>query len=311
MTENRTRLWMDCDTGFDDLVAMVLLKDREQFDWVGISTVVGNTTLENTTANTLAAVEAFGIDVPVHMGAAKPLAQDPQTIEALLGGGAMGTVGDSFPAAQHRVVEPVDAVQGLITALEAGPLTILGTGPVTNIAMALMMRPDLSSNVERVVFMGGSTTTGNHTASAEFNTYADPESLDVLVRSGVPLEMFGLNLTRQVMLQLASEEEVRSGPGPHAKALGDHVGYYLRMLDKKTAKPMALHDPSAAAYLVWPDLFELQDGNLQVELRGTHTRGRTVVEFRVPGKAEANARIAVKADGEEVLSRTLAVLRAS
>lgn len=302
------RLWMDCDTGFDDAVAMIVVARATDYDLIGISTVVGNTTLENTTANTLAVVEAFGIDAPVHMGAAKPLAQEPQTIEGLLGLGGMGTLDRAFPAASRRAVDEADAVTALMRALEAGPLTILGTGPLTNIAIVLNLRPALAVAIERIVFMGGSSTSGNHTAAAEFNAFADPESLDVVLRAGVRVEMFGLNATRQVPIRTQEEDALRAGGTPRAELLADHVGYYLRMIDKAHPKPMALHDPTAAAYLAWPDLFEMVDAQVSVELYGVHTRGETVCEFRVPRKGEPNAKVAVAANGEEVMRRVLEVL---
>jgi len=309
---SKKRLWLDCDTGFDDAVStLVVVGAAHDYQIVGISTVCGNTTLDNTTANTLALVEEFGIDAPVYRGAAKPLAQEPQTIEDLLGGGAMGTIGQAFPAASKRAIEHDDAVVALTKALEAGPLTILATGPLTNIAMVLMLRPDLAANIERLVFMGGSSTTGNHTAAAEFNTFADPESLDVVLRAGIrKVEMFGLNATRQVPIRTDEEDALRAGGTPKARLLADHVGYYLRMLDKVNPRPMALHDPTAAAYLAWPELFTMQPARVDVELHGTHTRGETVCEFRVPAKAEPNCDVAVTVEGEEVMRRVLEVLLA-
>lgn len=306
-----TRLWMDCDTGFDDALAMIVVDRATDYELVGISTVVGNTTLANTTTNTLAVVETFGIAAPVYRGAAKPLAQEPQTIEDLLGGGAMGTMQRAFPAATTRRAKSLDAVGALIGALEAGRLTILGTGPLTNIAMVINLRPDLAGAIERIVFMGGSATTGNHTAAAEFNTFADPESLDVVLRAGVRVEMFGLNVTRQVPVRTEHEDELRALGTPLGDLLGDHVGFYLRMIDKVTPKPMALHDPTAAAYLAWPELFELQDAIVAVELHGTHSRGATICEFRVPRKGEPNAKVAVTADGEEVIRRVMDVVVAA
>lgn len=306
-----TRVWMDCDTGFDDAVAMLVLMGSADLDLVGISTVVGNTSLENTTANTLAVVETFGIAAPVYRGAAKPLAQEPQTIEELLGGGAMGTVGRAFSPASERAVETENAASALIRALERGPLTILGTGPLTNLAIVLILRPDLASSIDRIVFMGGSASAGNHTAAAEFNTFADPESLDVVLRAGVRVEMFGLNATRQVPIRSSEEDALRALGTPKARLLADHVGYYLRMLDKATPRPMALHDPTAAAYLVWPELFDLDDALVRVELHGAHSRGATICEFRVPAQGAPNARVAVTVDGEEVMRRVLATLIAA
>jgi inosine-uridine nucleoside N-ribohydrolase len=302
------RLWIDCDTGFDDLVALAVAQQTPGYEIVGISTVVGNTTLANTTANTLAAVEALGITAPVYVGAAKPLAQEPQTIEGLLGGGAMGTVGRAFPAACQRQPEERDAVTALLAELGRGPATILATGPLTNLAMALNLRPEAAAAVERIVFMGGSATNGNHTAAAEFNAFADPEAFDVVLRAGVDVAMFGLNLTRQVLITTAEEEALRALGAPLGDILADHVGFYLRMIDKTTPKPMALHDPSAAAFLVWPELFRLEDALVRVELHGQHARGATICEFRVPRKGMPNAKVATAAEGPEVMRRVLAVL---
>lgn len=301
------RLWIDCDTGFDDLIAIGIAK-QGPFRIVGISTVVGNTSLANTTRNTLAAVDLFGLQVPVYQGAAKPLAQEPQTIERLLGAEGMGTRGRKLPPPRSQVAAQ-DAISALCDALRE-PLTILATGPLTNLAMVLNLRPELAVNIERIVFMGGSATTGNHTAAAEFNTFADPEALDVLLRAGVMLEMFGLNLTRQVLIRGEHEDQLRALNTEKASILADHVGFYLRLVEKVAGKPMALHDPCAAAYLLWPQLFTMQDALVGVELHGTRTRGETVCELRVPAKGEPNVRLAVKAEGELVLAKVMEILTA-
>lgn len=305
------RLWMDCDTGFDDAVALLVIDRASAFELVGISTVVGNTTLERTTANTLAVVERFEIAAPVHQGAAKPLAQEPQTIEELLGGGALGTIGRPFPPPRARTADPRDAIAALTAALEDGPLTILATGPLTNPAIVLNLHPDLAASVERFVFMGGSATSGNHTAAAEFNAFADPEALDVVLRAGIPVEMLGLDATRQVPIGPGEEAALRRAGTPNAELWADHVGFYLRMLDRRTPRPMALHDPTAAAHLAWPELVELADARVEVELHGSRSRGATFCEFRVPALAQPNARVAVSVQGEEVMRRVLEVLRAS
>lgn len=302
------RLWIDCDTGFDDLIAIGIAATAEDYEIVGISTVVGNTTLDNTTKNTLSACELFGLDVPVYRGAARPLAQAPQTIEGLLGEGGMGTRGRKLPE-PSRSEEKTPAIIALIETLEEGPLSILATGPLTNLAMALNLRPDLVGNIKELVFMGGSATSGNHTAAAEFNTYADPESLAVLIELEVPMIMFGLNLTRQVMIQLEHEDQVREVGTDKAEILADHIGFYLRLVEKEKGKPMALHDPSAAAYLRWPECFTVEPMHIEVELAGKHSRGATVCELRVPRKAEANARLATEADGEKIMEHVIEVLR--
>ncbi|MDN2495838.1 nucleoside hydrolase [Nocardia nova] len=303
-------VWMDCDSGFDDALALMVLARAPHIELVGISTVVGNTSLANTTANTLAVAEFCGLNTPIYRVAAKPLAQEPQTIERLLGAGAMGTLGRRFPTA-GRTAEPADAVHALAATLRsAAPrsITILATGPLTNIAVVLLLHPELVDAIDSIVWMGGSTAGGNHTAAAEFNAYADPEALDGVLRSGAAVRMFGLNLTHQVLITPEHEQQVRAIGTERAAIVADHVGFYLRMSDPATPGAAALHDPSAAAYLLWPDLFELAPARVDVELGRTIGRGATICEFLVPRKADPNALVATTAQGDEVVTRIMAAI---
>ncbi|MBV7701575.1 nucleoside hydrolase [Nocardia nova] len=305
-------VWMDCDSGFDDALALMVLARAPEIELVGVSTVVGNTSLDNTTANTLAVAEFCGLDTPVYRGAAKPLAQEPQTIERLLGAGAMGTLDRCFPTAQ-RAAEPVDAIHALAATLRSaapGSITIVATGPLTNIAVVLLLHPELAGAIDSVVWTGGSTTSGNHTAAAEFNAFADPEALDGVLRSGAAVCMFGLNLTRQVLITPDHEQQVRAIGTERAAIVADHIGFYLRMADPTTPRPAALHAPSAAAYLLWPDLFELAPARVEVELSRTIARGATICELRVPRKGEPNARVATAAHGDKVMACIMAEIQA-
>ena len=122
--------------------------------------------------------------------------------------------------------------------------------------------------------------------------------------------MFGLDLTRQVLITPAHEDRLRALGTERAAVIADHVGFYLRMIDRTTPRPMALHDPSAAAYLRWPELFELRPARVDVELSRTIGRGATFCEFRVPRKAEPNALVATSARGEEVMERVMEAIYA-
>ncbi|MDO5722196.1 MAG: nucleoside hydrolase [Actinomycetaceae bacterium] len=299
------KIWIDCDTGFDDLIAITLIGTDPQYQIVGISTVVGNTSIDWTTSNTLSTVENFNLDAPVYRGCARPLAQDPCTIEGLLGEGGMGTINRPLPQPKHRKEESSNAVSALIEALANSdePLTILATGPLTNIAVTLMLRPDLAENIGRIVFMGGSYGFGNHTTAAEFNAYADPEALDALIRAGLPLEMFGLNLTNQVLIRPEHADRIRQVGSEFAQTVADLLERYLRIRDPEKSQPMALHDPSAAAYLLWPELFEMKPGMLSIELHGKVSRGATFCEFRPKRVTKPNALIAMSAKGDEVANR--------
>ncbi|MDR3106929.1 MAG: nucleoside hydrolase [Bifidobacteriaceae bacterium] len=296
-------VWFDCDTGFDDLLALVVLSRDPSLRVKGVSTVVGNTSLANTTANTLATVEAFGIDAPVYKGCAQPIADRPHTIEGLLGEGAMGTTGRRLPPARRRQAEPVHAVRALIAYLRAAkePALVVATGPLTNVAQAVNLAPDVAAKIGRLVVMGGSAGRGNHTAAAEFNAFADPEAWDVVLRAGAPLEMFGLNVTHQVLIGPAEHARIAAVGTDTATAVADCLDAYLRIRERDRPGPMPLHDPCTAVYLARPGWFGLEPARVEVELAGRITRGATVCEFRVPRKAQPNALVATSADGPRVV----------
>ncbi|WP_066980030.1 nucleoside hydrolase [Streptomyces sp. NRRL F-4489] len=298
-----TDIWYDCDTGYDDMITLVLLAHQPDVRLLGVSAVVGNTTLANTLRNTLRVVDAFRIQAPVHAGATKPLAAEPCTIEGLLGEDGLGARGTGLPATDRRP-EPQHAVPALIDCLRAHPgqVTIVATAPLTNIALAVRTAPDIVPKIRELVFMGGGVGRGNHTAAAEFNAYADPEAGQVLCDSGIPLRMFGLNLTNQTLIDASFEDAMRAAGGPVAEALAHHTDFYLRIRDKDKNVPMPLHDPNTAVYLAHPEFYTFRPARLDFETTGRLTRGETVCEFRVPRKAAPNAQIAITADSAAVTS---------
>ncbi|MDR1635403.1 MAG: nucleoside hydrolase [Bifidobacteriaceae bacterium] len=298
-----TDVWFDCDTGFDDLLALLVLSRNPSLRLRGVSTVVGNSSLDNTTANTLATVEAFGIEAPVYRGCPQPIAGRPQTIEGLLGEGGMGTTGRRLPEARHRQAEPEHGVRALSAYLRAAsaPALVVATAPLTNVAQAINLDPSLAAKISRLVVMGGSAGSGNHTAAAEFNAFADPEAWDVVLRAGVPVEMFGLNLTRQVLIGPADRDRVDAVGTEVAGAIADYLDAYLRIRERDRPGPMPLHDPCTTVYLAHPEWFTLEPARVEMELAGRITRGQTVCEFRVPRKAEPNALVATRAEGKQVV----------
>lgn len=298
-----TDIWYDCDTGYDDMITLVLLAHDPGVRLLGISAVVGNTSLTNTVRNTLRVVDAFRIGAPMYAGAAQPLAARPCTIEGLLGSDGLGASGPGLPATDRRP-DSQHAVPALIDCLRAHPgqVTIVATAPLTNLALAVRTAPDIVPKISEIVFMGGGVGRGNHTAAAEFNAFADPEAGQVLCDSGVPLRMFGLNLTNQTLIDASFEETMRSAGGRIGELLANHTDFYLRIRDKNKNAPMPLHDPNTAAYLAHPEFYTFRPARLDFETTGRLTRGETVCEFRVPKRAVPNAQIAVTADSDAVTS---------
>ncbi|MFC3860251.1 nucleoside hydrolase [Deinococcus antarcticus] len=290
MTSRPVPVWLDADPGFDDLVAWLLLDAAETFTLQGVSIVAGNAPLEHTFRNALNAREFFGLPQPVYAGRGRPLTVELVTSQYLLGENGMASVGRRLPTGKYAG-ESESGVNALIRAAREypGELTVLATGPLTNVAQALLADPNLP--LREIVWMGGSTDRGNHTAAAEFNAFADPEAADLVFASGLPVTMVGLNLTRQVVITPRDLAQLRAWGTERALLLADHLEFYLGIRSPGVPGPMPFHDPAAALWLLKPESFVAEPAHVRVELTGVLTRGMTVCEFRVPKRAVANASV--------------------
>lgn len=293
------RVWIDTDPGFDDLIALALAAES-RLEMVGIGLVAGNAPLERIVQNALSITSAFGITAPVYAGADRPLVRPRMTAENVLGLGALGTIGASLPTSTQSL-SAGHAVLELIRAAQEQPITLVALGPLTNLALALRLEPRLATWLEGIVLMGGSTDRGNHSAAAEFNFLADPEAASVVFSSGAKITMFGLNLTRQVLLTDAHVARVRQSSAAHSTALADMMAHYVGI---RANRQTPLHDPVTIAYLLEPELFTLEPANVQIECTGTHSLGASICEFRAH-KAAPNALVAMQTNGEAVLDLIL------
>lgn len=293
-----TPIVLDCDPGHDDAVAILLAVGSPDIDLRAVTTTFGNCTVEDATGNALRILTLAGAtDVPVAQGAAGPL-----NGALALGNyvhGASGLDGAPLPdpafAPVHRTA--VELMRQILDASDE-PVTLVATGPITNVARLLRDHPDTLTSIREVIFMGGSTERGNHTPAAEFNTYADPEALDIVLSSGVPVRMVGLNLTHQA---LATPEVVdRMTAMDHAvgRACAAWMGFFgssYNRLWEFDAPPV--HDPCTVAALIDPELIEWREAFVAVELEGRWTRGATVVDIynRYPD-LKPNAQVAMRLD---------------
>lgn len=270
-------LILDCDPGHDDAVAILYAARRTRL--LGITTVFGNQSVERTTTNALSVLALAGLDVPVAIGADGPL------VGARIDGGdvhgASGLDGAELPA-PAAAPDRRSAVELLIETAQAhqGELVLCVTGAMTNVALALEAEPRLATWLKGISAMGGTIQIGNTTPVAEFNIYADPEAADRVLRSGVPLKLVGLNVTRQVGLDEAEIAALRQG-GRVARAIGDLLAFFRESLRRVHGLATAsLHDPCALLPLTRPEIIGYRDLPVAIELRGALTRGMTVVDFR-------------------------------
>jgi inosine-uridine nucleoside N-ribohydrolase len=268
---------IDTDPGVDDAFALLLALRSPEVQVEAITAVAGNVPLSLTLPNALRLVEIAGrSDVPVAGGASSPLVR--KLVDASYAHGNNGLAGVSFPAPR---IEPVkDRAADLICRMvraNAGAISIIGIGPLTNIALALREDPEIASMIHSIVLMGGSLSGGNVTPAAEFNFYVDPEAASIVFGSGIPIRMVGLDVTRQVELTQRHIEKLQAASGPVSEA-AVRIGNSALQMQRaaSSAGRMHLHDPLAVSCLIDPDIVTFEDYHVAIETSGTITAGESV-----------------------------------
>lgn len=268
----RPRILLDCDPGIDDAFAiMVALRFSEL---VAVTTVAGNVSVDKTTRNALWVLElANASHVPVHQGAASPLNASAVWAEEIHGVSGLGTLDVPEPKTPASEVSAQDAI---LQHCSAGDAIIVAVGPLTNIALALQADPSLAGRIGHLHWMGGSAQGGNTTPYAEFNAHFDPEAVAVVLASGCPFSMYGLDLTYQVRLNDADIDSLREANTQTGTHLGDFLSYY-----RSTASPgevgQPIHDACAVLGTTHPDLFERAPSRIVCETVAADKRGQTTV----------------------------------
>ncbi|GAB1509490.1 nucleoside hydrolase [Actinophytocola sp. KF-1] len=269
-----TRLIIDTDPGIDDAIALFAALASPELDVAGLTTVFGNVTVEVATRNALTLLDVAGrADIPVARGAAAPIAMDYLgAIPHVHGEDGLGDGGELV--APTRAALDISAAEFLCR--EAPGATVLAIGPLTNLALALRLRPDLDTLVEQVVVMGGNALgPGNATPAAEANMWNDPEAADVVFGARWPVTMVGLDVTHEVVLPDAGIDELTARDTATARMLAQAIPLYRDFLAKVSdVDGIYLHDPSAVAYVLAPHLFRTQRWPVRVETHGI-SRGKT------------------------------------
>jgi purine nucleosidase len=287
---------VDCDPGHDDALALLLAAGDPRLRLLGVTTVAGNQTLDKTTRNALRILALAGIDVPVAAGCARPLVGELAVAEDIHGSTGLDGPDLDGPVAEVADVHAVELMRRLISDC-AEPVTLIATGPLTNVALLLRTHPEVLPRVRRVVFMGGSTERGNTTPYGEFNIVTDPEAADIVLRSGLPATMIGLNVTHQALATaevIAKFRDLGTGLGRVCAELMTFFGNTYRQVFGFEHPPV--HDPIAVAAVIDPSIIRAVEVPVAVELTGTHTRGATVVDLHRRTGSTPNATVAVGLD---------------
>ncbi|WP_425145429.1 nucleoside hydrolase [Deinococcus sp.] len=328
MTAAPLPLVHDCDPGTDDAVALLLALHSPELGLLAVTTTHGNLALATTTRNALELLAFAGrSELPLYAGAAAPLVRPPVYAPEIHGDAGLG--GATLPGTTKRPGALHAALALIQLSLQyPGELTVCATGPVTNLALAQSLDPGFLPRLRQVVVMGGSIETGEHrpgflerlrqrvgsggqvealgpklgnvTALAEFNAYADPHALRVLLDAGeaghVQIVLFGLNLTRQVRVTRERVAALQALGTPAARLCADMLAGYLDMIALRGQQVGALHDPCTVVYLLRPDLFTLEAAHIRVNIdEEVEESGMTTREQRPP-----NVQLATHADEDGV-----------
>ncbi|MFD7278249.1 nucleoside hydrolase [Streptomyces sp. NPDC059862] len=285
MTGQPIPVIIDCDTGIDDALALLFAVRHPGLDLRAITCVAGNTDVDGVVRNTLTVLEQAGAPgIPVARGAERPLIEAPRSARHVHGHDGMGGLG--LPAPTRRPVD-VDAVTLLRREILASPrpVTLIPTAPLTNIALLLRTHPEVTRNIERIVFMGGAVTTGNATPVAEFNVWHDPEAAAVLLTAGVPITMYGLDVFMRVVVPASDVRRLRASPEPGARLGGELLAHRGPGTEEDPAG--GLGDAGAVCAVADPAGLTTQPLPVEVSLAPGPTRGQTVVDRRPrPGESE-------------------------
>jgi pyrimidine-specific ribonucleoside hydrolase len=277
----KTPVIIDCDPGHDDALMLMLAFGSGAFDIKAVTTSAGNQTQDKTLSNALKILCLIGTDVPVYRGCEKPMFR-----ELIIAEHVHGETGLDCPSlsAPTRGASEISAVEGIAQILSRTDekITLVPTGPLTNIATFLLAFPYLKEKIARISLMGGGIFRGNMTPLAEFNIYADPEAAQIVFRSGIPITMCGLDVTHKAIVFQEDIERFRSignKSGLAAAEMMDFFSIFYRDNRTELDGGAALHDPCTIAWLLDPDMFQSKACYVDVETKGTLTTGTTVVDF--------------------------------
>lgn len=282
---------IDCDTGVDDALALLFAVRHPGLDLRAVTCVAGNTDVDGVVRNTLTVLEQAGApDIPVARGAARPLIEPARSARHVHGEDGMGDIGLPAPT---RAPAGVDAVTLLRREILASPrpVTLIPTAPLTNIALLLRSHPEVTGNIERIVFMGGAVACGNATPVAEFNVWHDPEAAAILLTAGVPITMYGLDVFQQVVVPGADVRRLRASTEPGARLAGELLSHRPATPDVGAdSEAGGIGDAGAVCAVVDPAGITTRLLPVEVSLAPGPTRGQTIVDRRPrPGESEIHA----------------------
>ena len=293
---NREKIILDCDPGHDDAVAMMIAAISPKIDLLGITVVAGNQKLEKTVKNALKVCNHLNLNVPVYSGMSGPMIREQVIADDIHG--ETGLDGPVFEEVKIEV-EKKHAVNFIIDTLmnSEEKITLVPTGPLTNIAMAMRFEPRIIEKIKRIILMGGAYQLGNITPAAEFNILADPDAAHVVFTSGIDLTMMGLDLTRQAQATSEVIDKIKSLNNKASELFVDLMEFFASTQKEVFGWPAPpVHDPTTIAYIIDPSCIEVKPMFCEVEIWSERSYGRTLCDYFGILKKKPNVDVAVKLD---------------
>lgn len=299
------KIILDCDPGHDDAIMMFMALASDKVKVMGITTSAGNQTPDKTFLNARKLLAlANREDIIVARGADKPIKRDLIIADYVHGDSGLDGADLPDPTVPESEIKALDLWAKILSESEE-KVTIVATGPLTNVAIFLLTYPELKEKIELISFMGGACFGGNYTPNAEFNIYVDPEACDIVLNSGVPLAMFGLDVTLKAQLY---DEDIEKLKSFNTKS-GDIMYGLLKFYGRTTSTPflakkghvegLHMHDPCAIAYITNPELFTMVPLRVNVVTQDGYALGCTVVDYNSTTKKEPNALVGFDVKREE------------
>lgn len=300
MKKEKLKLIIDTDPGHDDAMAILMMLASSKYEFLAVTTVAGNSTVENTTRNAKFILDlARCNDIPVYSGAAAPLARPLIRADVHGKTGLDGSDG-KIPETKVLTGNACDKIAQLIKQ-NPDEITILALGPLTNIAEVILRYPQLIRKVKKLVIMGGAISVpGNKSRVAEFNFFVDPEAAKIVLEADVPKVLVPLDPCNDILMQEAEINQF--GDGRVGTALFRMLQPYIKNIAKfEGVMGAMMYDPLAAYYLLDESAFEITPMDIVIETKGEFTAGMSVVEKRILAMRNNNIKVVTKIDGKKFL----------
>ena len=299
---------IDCDPGHDDAIAILMAVALPELDLLGITTVAGNQSLEKTTRNARVVCGLPGMGkIPIASGSDRPLMRKSVRADVH---GESGMDGPSLDGKQA----PLDsrhAVELIVDTIEEAsePVTIIAIGPLTNIALTIGLYPKIIERIPSIYMMGGAWGLGNHTPSAEFNIYVDPDAAKAVFNSGIPIHMAGLEITRQAAIKESVIKRIEALNSQAGDFVRDILLFYRSSFLRRHGYDGApIYDACAVAWLARPDLVKSQSMHIDVDTNEGPNLGRTVCDVKGVLGLESNVDVGIELEVESFWDTMLEAL---